>query len=140
MKTYSRVISNQVRFGYGYAEIDGKLTYYAWHGYPNRNDDYITYSKINKKEFNQIEKEYPEEIEFMEKSIQKGVIKYNSKLGKVVKKVEEHLKAREFVPYEQRFHEKRAFNASKKEIERYNSYWESLKKYFNANFAPKYEL
>ena len=62
MKTYSRVISNQVRFGYGYAEIDGKLTYYAWHGYPNRNDDYITYSKINKKEFNQIEKEYPEEI------------------------------------------------------------------------------
>ena len=61
-KRYSRVISNQVRFGYGYDVIDGKLTYYAWHGYPNRNDDYITYSKITKKEFDQIEKEYPEEI------------------------------------------------------------------------------
>ena len=99
-----------------------------------------TFSILPKKIIKEMKKEYPEEIEFMEKSIQKGVIKYNSKLGKVVKKVEEHLKAREFVPYEQRFHEKRAFNASKKEIERYNSYWDSLKKYFNANFAPKYEL
>ena len=31
---YSRVISNQVRFGYGYIEIDNKKVYYAWHGYP----------------------------------------------------------------------------------------------------------
>ena len=62
MKSYSRVISNQVRFGYGYTEIDNKLVYYAWHGFPNRNDDYITYSKITKKEFDQIEKDYSEEI------------------------------------------------------------------------------
>ena len=62
LKKYSRVISNQVRFGYGYGTINGKLTYYAWHGYPSRNDDYITIVEINKNEFKQIEKEYPEEI------------------------------------------------------------------------------
>ena len=62
MKDYSRVISNQVRFGYGYRIINNRKLYYAWHGVPNRNDDYITISIITKNEFDQIEKEYPNEI------------------------------------------------------------------------------
>ena len=45
-----RVISNQVRFGCGYRTVDGKKQYFAWHGYPNRNDDYITTSEISERE------------------------------------------------------------------------------------------
>ena len=59
---FDRVISNQVRFGYGYQLIDGSMVYYAWHGYPNRNDDYFTTSQISKHEFRQIEQEYPYEL------------------------------------------------------------------------------
>ena len=59
---FSRVISNQVRFGYGYRTSLGKKQYYAWHGYPNRNDDYITIAEISREEFFQIEKEYPRDI------------------------------------------------------------------------------
>ena len=59
---YFRVISNQVRFGYGYRTIDGKRQYFAWHGYPNRNDDYITTSEISESEFDEISKKYPKEI------------------------------------------------------------------------------
>lgn len=59
----SRLISNQVRFGYDYRVLPGRRQYFAWHGYPNRNDDYITYAEISKMEFVQIEKEYPFQIE-----------------------------------------------------------------------------
>lgn len=58
-----RVISNQVRFGCGYRTVDGKRQYFAWHGYPNRNDDYITTSEISETEFDKINKEYPQEID-----------------------------------------------------------------------------
>ena len=57
-----RVISNQVRFGCGYRTINGKRQYFAWHGYPNRNDDYFTTSEISLFEYENIEKEYPDEI------------------------------------------------------------------------------
>lgn len=57
-----RLISNQVRFGYGYRRIDGRRQYFAWHGYPNRNDDYITNVEISEEEFGQIAKEYPKQI------------------------------------------------------------------------------
>ena len=57
-----RVISNQVRFGCGYRLVDGRRQYFAWHGYPDRNDDYITTSEISEEEFRQIAKEYPHEI------------------------------------------------------------------------------
>ena len=57
-----RLISNQVRFGCGYRTIDGKIQYFAWHGYPNRNDDYITTCEISKDEYDNICKEYPKEI------------------------------------------------------------------------------
>jgi hypothetical protein len=60
---FSRVISNQVRFGYGYRTLRGKRQYYAWHGYPNRNDDFITYAEIGEREFERITVEYPSEIE-----------------------------------------------------------------------------
>jgi hypothetical protein len=60
---FSRVISNQVRFGYGYRTLRGKRQYYAWHGYPNRNDDFITYAEIDEREFERITVEYPSEIE-----------------------------------------------------------------------------
>ena len=59
---FSRVISNQVRFGYGYRTLPDRKLYYAWHGYPSRNDDYITYAEITLEEYNSIEKEYPHEI------------------------------------------------------------------------------
>lgn len=59
---FSRVISNQVRFGYGYRTVDGQRQYFAWHGYPDRNDDYFTNTEISEQEFEQIEREYPCEI------------------------------------------------------------------------------
>ena len=57
-----RVISNQVRFGCGYRTVDGKKQYFAWHGYPNRNDDYITTSEISEREYDEINVAYSEEI------------------------------------------------------------------------------
>ena len=57
-----RLISNQVRFGCGYRTVDGKRQYFAWHGYPNRNDDFITNSEISREEFEAIKREYPHEI------------------------------------------------------------------------------
>ncbi|MBR5075553.1 MAG: hypothetical protein IKX28_00880 [Bacteroidales bacterium] len=59
---FFRVISNQVRFGYGYRTLDGRRQYYAWHGYPNRNDDFFTTSEISEVEFDEISREYPDEI------------------------------------------------------------------------------
>ena len=61
-ENFSRVISNQVRFGYGYRTIKGRKQYFAWHGYPNRNDDYFTTAEISEKEFLQIDSEYPQEL------------------------------------------------------------------------------
>ena len=60
--SYFRVISNQVRFGYGFKTVDGQRLYFAWHGYPNRNDDFFTTSEISESEFDEIGREYPEEI------------------------------------------------------------------------------
>ena len=60
---YSRVISNQVRFGYGYRTYLSEKQYFAWHGYPNRNDDYITYAEISGKEFDRIGEEYPKDLD-----------------------------------------------------------------------------
>ena len=57
-----RVISNNVRFGCGCRAVDGKMIYFAWHGFPNRNDDYFTTAEITKEEYDQIAIEYPEEI------------------------------------------------------------------------------
>ena len=59
---FFRVISNQVRFGCGFRTVDGRRQYFAWHGYPSRNDDYFTTSEISLQEFQEIEKAYPREI------------------------------------------------------------------------------
>ena len=59
---FFRVISNQVRFGCGFRTVEGKRQYFAWHGYPDRNSDYITTSEISESEFNEINKKYPKEI------------------------------------------------------------------------------
>ncbi len=59
---YFRVISNQVRFGCGYRTVEGRRQYFAWHGYPNRNDDYFTTAEISRAEFEQIAREYPKEL------------------------------------------------------------------------------
>ena len=61
-QNFFRVISNQVRFGCGYRTIDGRTQYFAWHGYPNRNDDFFTTSEISEEEFAEIEREYPAEL------------------------------------------------------------------------------
>ena len=57
-----RVISNQVRFGCGYRTVDGKRQYFAWHGYPDRNSDYMTTAEISESEFDEINAKYPHEI------------------------------------------------------------------------------
>ena len=57
-----RLISNNVRFGYGRRIVDGKVQYFAFHGFPNRNDDYFTNVEITEEEFRRIEKEYPRQI------------------------------------------------------------------------------
>ena len=59
---FFRVISNQVRFGCGYRTIEGKRQFFAWHGYPDRNSDYITTSEISESEFDKINRKYPKEI------------------------------------------------------------------------------
>ncbi len=59
---FFRVISNQVRFGCGYRTVEGRRQYFAWHGYPNRNDDFFTTSEISEGEFEEISRQYPEEI------------------------------------------------------------------------------
>ena len=57
-----RLISNNVRFGYGKRTIDGRIQYFAFPGFPNRNDDYFTNVEISEDEFHQIEQEYPTAI------------------------------------------------------------------------------
>ena len=57
-----RVISNQVRFGCGYRTVNGRRQYFAWHGYPDRNDDYFTTSEISKEEYDDINRKYPREM------------------------------------------------------------------------------
>ena len=57
-----RLISNNVRFGYGRRTVDGRIQYFAFHGFPNRNDDYFTNVEITEEEFHKIEVEYPEQI------------------------------------------------------------------------------
>ncbi|MBQ6222252.1 MAG: hypothetical protein IJJ44_06550 [Solobacterium sp.] len=59
---YFRVISDQVRFGCGYRRYLCRKQYYAWHGYPSRNDDYLTYAEITQEEFEKIVREYPRQI------------------------------------------------------------------------------
>lgn len=59
---YSRLISNQVRFGYGYRDFDGQRHYYAWYGSPSRNDDFITFAEISAAECAQIERTYPRDF------------------------------------------------------------------------------
>lgn len=59
---FFRVISNQVRFGCGYREYEGRRQFFAWHGYPNRNDDYFTTAEISEAEYGQIAAEYPVEF------------------------------------------------------------------------------
>lgn len=53
---FFRVISNQVRFGCGYRTVDDKRQCFAWHGYPDRNSDYITTSEISESEFTRLTK------------------------------------------------------------------------------------
>ena len=59
---YFRVISTQVRFGCGYRTVDGEKQFFAWHGYPSRNDDFFTTAEISRAEFEQIATEYPKEL------------------------------------------------------------------------------
>ena len=59
---FNRVISDLVRFGCGYRTVDGRTQFFAWHGYPNRNDDYFTTSEISRREYEEIGREYPKTI------------------------------------------------------------------------------
>ena len=76
LEHFDRVISNQVRFGYGCQPMDGSMVYYAWHGYPNRNDDYFTTARISEQEFHQIGLEYPHELVADRKTAEKFRQKY----------------------------------------------------------------
>ena len=44
-----RLLSNSVRFGVGYRDLPSGRQYFAWHGQPSRNDDFITYAEITEK-------------------------------------------------------------------------------------------
>lgn len=59
---YLYVISNCVRFGCGHRMVSGQKQYFAFHGFPNRNDDLFTTAEISEEEYEQIIKEYPNEI------------------------------------------------------------------------------
>ena len=50
-RRFFRVISNQVRFGCGFRTVEGRKQYFAWHGYPNRNDDFLLQQKSAKGNF-----------------------------------------------------------------------------------------
>ena len=63
IKKFDRVISEKIRFGYGFRTVDGKRQYYAWHGLPNKKDDFITTAEITEAEFHMIESEYPRPID-----------------------------------------------------------------------------
>ena len=56
------VISYNVRFGFGYRTLNGEKQYFAWHGSPNRNDDYFKTAEISKTEYEEIKEEYPKEF------------------------------------------------------------------------------
>ena len=60
-KKLSVLLSDGIRFGYGYREYKGCRQYYAWHGIPVRNDDMITYAEISEEEYEQIRREYPQQ-------------------------------------------------------------------------------
>ena len=62
-RRFFRVISNQVRFGCGFRTVEGRKQYFAWHGYPNRNDDIFTTTEISERGFLQIGSEYSREIQ-----------------------------------------------------------------------------
>ena len=59
---YIRFISNSVRFGCGYRIESGRKQYFAFHGSPNRNDDYYITTEISEEEYEQICRDYPEQI------------------------------------------------------------------------------
>lgn len=59
IKKFDRIISDKVMFGCGYIVKGGTRQYYAWHGLPNRNDNYITTAEISEAEFHTIQSEYP---------------------------------------------------------------------------------
>lgn len=59
---YFRLISNGFRFGCGYRMVLDRKQYFAFHGLPNRNDDYYITTEISEEEYRQINREYPEQI------------------------------------------------------------------------------
>lgn len=61
-RNYFRVISNGVRFGCGWRMYMERKQFFAWHGSPNSNDDYIITTEINEEEYIQMDKEYPNNI------------------------------------------------------------------------------
>lgn len=59
---YFRLISNTVRFGCGYRIESNRKQYFAFHGSPNRNEDYFITAEISEEEYEQICREYPDQI------------------------------------------------------------------------------
>ena len=59
---FFRLISDQIRFGCGYRTYQGQRQYFAFHGAPNRNDDYFINAEISKEEFEEVEREYPQAV------------------------------------------------------------------------------
>ena len=54
-----RLIGGNRRFGNGYFKADdGHTVYYAFYGFPNRNDDYFYNAEISHEEFYEIESRY----------------------------------------------------------------------------------
>lgn len=54
-----RLIGGNRRFGNGYRRLeDGQMMYFAFYGFPNRNDDYFYNAEISREEFYEIESRY----------------------------------------------------------------------------------
>ena len=54
-----RLIGGNRRFGNGYRTLEnGRRQYFAFYGFPDRNDDYFYNAEISREEFYAIEKEY----------------------------------------------------------------------------------
>lgn len=73
---YSRLISNLVRFGVGYRREGSRRQYFAWHGCPSRNDDFITYAEITQEEYDRINAEYPDRIDTTRETAEVFRLKY----------------------------------------------------------------
>ncbi|MBR4826469.1 MAG: hypothetical protein IKZ91_01120 [Bacteroidales bacterium] len=58
------IIGQNVRFGFGYRTVEGNRQYFAFYGFPNRNDDYFYNAEISLEEYHEIKRRYVPDFDF----------------------------------------------------------------------------